>query len=163
MKKWCYFLPVLLLLTGCASQKIDTTPVWQETLPNTGVEMQLSNCILLNTYHVDYAESRENSDQVVNRDALNTQGVPVITLYGVPEGQVELRFVENISYLYLYYDKMMPQPDLDYVLTELEDGGLQYRLDTVYTFDFVITTQDGTDSMIVTCQRPGLESESSWS
>ena len=45
MKKWCYFLPVLLLLTGCASQKIDTTPVWQETLPNTGVEMQLSTCI----------------------------------------------------------------------------------------------------------------------
>ena len=90
MKKWCYILPVLLLLTGCASQKIDTTPVWQETLPNTGVEMQLSNCILLNTYHVDYAQSRETSDQVVNRDALNTQGVPVITLYGVTEDQVEL-------------------------------------------------------------------------
>lgn len=159
MKKWCCILLVFLLMTGCASQKIDTTPVWQETLPNTGVEMQLSNCILLNTYRQDYAESRENADQVIRREALDTQGVPVITLYGVTEDQVELRFVENISYLYLYYDKMMPQQDLDYVLTKLDDGGLQYKLDTVYTFDFVITTPEGTDSMMVLCNRPGLDSE----
>ena len=64
--------------------------------------------------------------------------------------------MENIDYLYLYYDKMMPQIDLDYILTELDGGGLQYRLDTVYNFEFVVTTEKGTDTMIVTCSRDDL-------
>ena len=68
--------------------------------------------------------------------------------------------MENIDYLYLYYDRMMPQIDLDYILTEV-DGGLQYRLDTVYNFEFVVTTEAGTDTMIVICSREGLEAKNS--
>ena len=64
--------------------------------------------------------------------------------------------MENIDTLYLYYDRVMPQQDLDYIKTEMADGGLQYRLDTVYNFEFVITTPDGTDTMIITCERDGL-------
>ncbi len=157
MKKMLALLPAgLLALAGCASAPVDTTPVWQQTLPQTGVQMELSNCTLLSDEPVDYTTDRDSGDPWTERPALQTEGVPVVTLYGVEPEQVELRYVENIDYLYLYYDKMMPQIDLDYILTELDGGGLQYRLDTVYNFEFVVTTEKGTDTMIVTCSRDDL-------
>lgn len=160
MKKSLYLLPLcLVVLGGCASAPVDTTPVWQQQLPETGVEMEVSNCTLLGEESVYYALERTNSDEWVERSALQTEGVPVVTLRGVEPEQVELRFVENIDTLYLYYDKVMPQQDLDYIVTEPEDGTLQYRLDTVYNYEFVVTTQSGTDTMIVTCQRDGLTTQ----
>lgn len=160
MKKSLYLLPLcLVVLGGCASTPVDTTPVWQQQLPETGVEMEVSNCTLLGEESVYYALERTNSDEWVERSALQTEGVPVVTLRGVEPEQVELRFVENIDTLYLYYDKVMPQQDLDYIVTEPEDGTLQYRLDTVYNYEFVVTTQSGTDTMIVTCQRDGLTTQ----
>lgn len=160
MKNSLYFLPLCLVaLGGCASTRVDTTPVWQQQLPETGVEMEVSNCTLLGEDPVYYALERSDSDEWIERPALQTEGVPVVTLRGVEPEQVELRFVENIDTLYLYYDKVMPQQDLDYIVTEPEDGTLQYRLDTVYNYEFVVTTQNGTDTMIVTCQRDGLTAE----
>lgn len=157
MKKTGFLLPVcLLMLGGCASTQPDTTPVWQQTLPETGVQMELSNCTLLSSDPVYYTVNRDSTDPWVDKPALQTEGVPVVTLRGAAAEDVELRFVENIDTLYVYYDKVMPQPELDYIMTELDDGSLQYRLDTVYNFEFVITTADGTDTMIVTCQRDGL-------
>lgn len=162
MKKIFALPPALLLvLAGCGPAAVDTTPVWQQTLPQTGVQLVLSNCTLLSDEPVDYTTDRDSGDEWTERPALQTEGVPVVTLYGVEPEQVELRYVENIDYLYLYYDKMMPQIDLDYILTEQDDGGLQYRLDTVYNFEFVITTGQGTDTMIVTCSREGLEAKNS--
>lgn len=160
MKNSLYLLPLcLVVLGGCASTPVDTTPVWQQQLPETGVEMEVSNCTLLGEESVYYALERANSDEWVERSALQTEGVPVVTLRGVEPEQVELRFVENIDTLYLYYDKVMPQQDLDYIVTEPEDGTLQYRLDTVYNYEFVVTTQSGSDTMIVTCQRDGLTTQ----
>ena len=40
--------------------------------------------------------------------------------------------------------------------TQGEDGALQYRLDTVYNYDFVVTTPEGIDTMLVICYRDGL-------
>ena len=57
---------------------------------------------------------------------------------------------------------MMPQLDLDYIVTELPDGSLQYRLDTVYNFEFVLTTQEGTDTMLVICHREGLAAKNDY-
>lgn len=153
-----FLLSVCLLLAGCTSQNVDTTPVWQQALPQTGVQMEVSNCTLENSGPVYYAMDRVDTDYWTEKTAVQVEGVPVVTLYGVDPEEVELRFVENVSYLYIYYDKVMPQPDLDYVLTETDDGALQYRLDTVYNYEFVITTEQGTDSMMVICHRDGLES-----
>lgn len=160
MNKIFCLLPLCLFLAACAPAEVDTTPVWQQDLPVTGVQMELSNCTLLSEEPVAYTTDRNNGDDWTERPALQTEGVPVVTLYGVEQDQVELRYVENIDYLYLYYDRMMPQIDLDYILTEV-DGGLQYRLDTVYNFEFVITTEAGTDTMIVICSREGLEAKNS--
>ncbi|WP_295425286.1 hypothetical protein [uncultured Subdoligranulum sp.] len=160
MNKIFCLLPLCLFLAACAPAEVDTTPVWQQDLPVTGVQMELSNCTLLSEEPVAYTTDRNKGDDWTERPALQTEGVPVVTLYGVEPDQVELRYVENIDYLYLYYDRMMPQIDLDYILTEV-DGGLQYRLDTVYNFEFVVTTEAGTDTMIVICSREGLEAKNS--
>lgn len=154
--KLCVLPLAVVLLGGCAAVSADTTPVWEQTLPRTGVRMQLSNCELTGEDPVYYARERSEGDQWEERPALQTEGVPVVTLYDVSADEVELRFVENIDTLYLYYDKVMPQQDLDYIVTELPEGGLQYRLDTVYNYEFVVTTPAGTDTMIVTCHRDGL-------
>ena len=155
-KPYCIVPLCLLVLGGCASAPVDTTPVWSEQLPETGVQMELSNCELLGEEPVYYTLDRDSTEKWREKPALQTKGVPVVTLWGVTEDEVELRYVENIDTLYLYYDRVMPQHDLDYIKTETADGGLQYRLDTVYNFEFVITTPDGTDTMIITCERDGL-------
>lgn len=157
MNRFVWLAPLcLVVLGGCAATTVDTTPVWSEQLPETGVTMDLSNCELLSTDPVDYTWDSDSGDPWIKKPALQTKGVPVVTLRGVSAEDVELRFVENIDTLYVYYDKMMPQIKLDYICTEQQDGSLQYRLDTVYNFEFVVTTQEGTDTMIVVCQRDGL-------
>ena len=104
----------LALLTGCARTP-DMTPVWQETLPGSGAKATLSNCTLQDEREVDYIYSREDQDWKT-RPALFTTASPVLTLTGVTADQVELRFSEEIADLYLGYDRVMPQPKLDYIL-----------------------------------------------
>ena len=132
----------LALLTGCARTP-DMTPVWQETLPGSGAKATLSNCTLQDEREVDYIYSREDQDWKT-RPALFTTASPVLTLTGVTADQVELRFSEEIADLYLGYDRVMPQP---------ADGVLQYQLDTVYNYEFIITTETGTDDFLVICEQ----------
>lgn len=155
MKKLWGFLAVgVLLLTGCTTRAVDATPVWQQTLPETGAEMTVSNCTLLSDESVYYAMSRDDtSDLWDEKPALQVEGIPVVTLQGVTSDQVELRFAENVDYLYLYYDKVMPQEGLDYIFTEQADGSLQYRLDTVYNYEFRITTEEGSNTILLICKR----------
>lgn len=153
---WLTALPLACLLGACGAPAAESAPVWQQQLPQTGVYMELKNCTLLSDQPVYYALSREEADKLREHPALQVEGTPVVTLQGVEADQVTLRFSENISDLYLYYDKVMPQPELDYVLTEGEDGTLQYRLDTVYNYEFVITTPQGSDEMLVISYRDGL-------
>lgn len=156
--QWVTGLSAILLaiwLSACGASTVDTEPVWQQQLPNTGVYMELSNCTLLSDSDVNYTLDRD-SNEWTDHPALQAEGTPVVTLRGVEADQVELRFSENIADLYLYYDKVLPQLELDYVLVTKEDGSLQYRLDTVYNYEFVITTPDGSDHMLVICYRTGL-------
>ena len=116
----------LALLTGCARTP-DMTPVWQETLPGSGAKATLSNCTLQDEREVDYIYSREDQDWKT-RPALFTTASPVLTLTGVTADQVELRFSEKIADLYLGYDRVMPQPKLDYIFTETQWAGQQVHL-----------------------------------
>lgn len=156
MKKAACLLPLCLLVLGGCAQTVDTQSVWETQLPETGVELTVSNCTVLSDEPVYYATDRVDTEYWTEKAAVQTEGVPVITLQGIQPEQLELRFVENIDWLYLYYDKVMPQPDLDYIQTELADGSLQIRLDTVYNYEFIVTTPQGTDNLIVTCSRDDL-------
>lgn len=149
-------LGLALALGACAAPADAADPVWRQQLPHTGVYMEVSNCTLLSDQPVYYALSREEALDLREHPALQVEGTPLVTLQGVEADQVELRFSENISDLYLYYDKVMPQQDLDFVLTTGADGTLQYRLDTVYNYELVITTPEGRDELLVICYREGL-------
>lgn len=141
----------LALLAGCARTP-DLTPVWQKTLPGSGAGATLANCTLLDETEVDYIYERSDQDWK-KRPALVTTPNPVLTLTGVTEDQVELRFSEQIADLYLGYDRVTPQPKLDYIFTETEEGALQYQLDTLYNYEFIITTEQGTDDFLVICRQ----------
>ena len=156
MKQAACLLPLCLLVLGGCAQTVNTQPVWETQLPETGVELAVNNCTVLSDEPVYYATDRVDTEYWTEKAAVQTEGVPVITLQGIQPEQLELRFVENIDWLYLYYDKVMPQPDLDYIQTELADGSLQIRLDTVYNYEFIVTTPQGTDSLIVTGSRDDL-------
>ena len=97
-------------------------------------------------------DSREDQDWKT-RPALFTTASPGADADGVTADQVELRFSEEIADLYLGYDRVMPQPKLDYIFTETADGALQYQLDTVYNYEFIITTETGTDDFLVICEQ----------
>ena len=47
----------------------------------------------------------------------------------------------------------LPSEKIDYVLTAGEDGSLQYRLDTAYSFALTVTTAEGSDTLIIDCRR----------
>ena len=134
----------LALLAGCARTP-DMTPVWQKTLPGSGAKATLSNCTLRDETEVDYIYSREDQNWK-KYPALFTTPSPVLTLTGVTADQVELRFSEQI-------DRVMPQPKLDYIFTETADGALQYQLDTVYNYEFIVTTETGTDDFLIICEQ----------
>lgn len=154
-KTVCFWALPLVLLCACGAPA-DAEPVWGQELPGSGVYMEMSGAELLSDEPIKYAPSREEASNRREYPALQVDGVPVITLHGVEPDQVELRFSENIDNLYLYYDKVLPQPELDYVQSRREDGALQYRLDTVYNYEFIITTPQGSDDMMVICYRDGL-------
>ena len=74
MRPTCFCLPLgLLLLAGCA-QAVDTTPVWQQTLPATGAEMELSNCTLLSDEPVPYAMGRDARQRLAGPPGAGSRG-----------------------------------------------------------------------------------------
>lgn len=153
----CAVSAVLLsALGGCAPQT-DETPVYTETLPNTGVQLTLANCTLTSTDDAPYVPARDSADEWVYYHTLRTaDGAPLITLSGVTDDEVEIVFIEDIGELFVAYDRTGLQPLVDYVQTDLPDG-VQYRMDTVYNYQFTVTTGQGTDVFFLSESREGLQ------
>ena len=162
MKKRCAaVLSAAVLMTavlgGCA-QSVDTTPVWQTDLPNTGVHMELSNAEIVSDGGVMYAHTREDADAQNYQDmsAVQAEGAPVVTFSGVTADEVSLVFLESIGELFVDYDRVNPQIKLDYVLTENADS-VSYKLDTAYNFAFTVTTDKGSDTYLVVSKRSDIQ------
>lgn len=158
MKKFCALLAAALL-TGCAAQTAaDTTPIWQTDLPETGVHMELSGATLLSDDPVDYAPTREEAAQqnITKIPAVQAEGAPTATFYGVTAEDVSLVYLESIGDLYVDYNRVKPQIKLDYILTETADS-VSYRLDTAYNFWFTVTTEQGSDSYLVVSHRSDIQ------
>ena len=140
------------LLAGCSTvyqQNIDSTPIWQEDLAETGVHTEVSNAELLNTDPIKYSETRGTAGSyLLDRTAVMVKGQPVVTFYGVTAEDIKFVFLENIDFVYVDYDHTLPVQKIDYLRTD-GDGWVSYKLDTYYNYEFTITTDDGTDSVIV--------------
>ena len=145
------------LLSGCA-RTADTTPVWQTDLPNTGVHMALSNAEILSDGDALYAHTREDSyaGNYLDLPAVQAEGTPVVTFYGVTADEVSLVFLEDIGELFVDYDRVKPQIKLDYVLNENADS-VSYKLDTAYNFEFTVTTEKGSDTYLVVSRRSDIQ------
>ena len=145
-----------LLLSGCA-RTADPTPVWQTDLPVTGVHIEISGAELLSDAPVLYAHTREDSarNNYLDMLAVQAEGAPVVTFYGVTAEDISLVFLESIGELYVDYDRVKPQVELDYRLTQGDDS-VSYRLDTAYNFEFTVKTQQGSDTLLVVSRRSDI-------
>ena len=56
---------------------------------------------------------------------------------------------------YVDYDRVKPQVELDYRLTQGDDS-VSYRLDTAYNFEFTVKTQQGSDTLLVVSRRSDI-------
>ena len=87
--------------------------------------------------------------------AVQAEGAPVVTFYGVTAEDISLVFLESIGELYVDYDRVKPQVELDYRLTQGDDS-VSYRLDTAYNFEFTVKTQQGSDTLLVVSRRSDI-------
>ena len=132
----------VLLLCACAP-RVDPTPVWQTILPGAG--LTIANCAV--------EETTTPGDGQASLPLLRCDGVALLTITGVGAEQVDLRFALPDTDGVRFYNDNLPAEKIDYVLTAGEDGSLQYRLDTAYSFALTVTTAEGSDTLIIDCRR----------
>ena len=134
----------VLLLCACAP-RVDPTPVWQTILPGSGAGLTIANCAV--------EETTTPGDGQASLPLLRCDGVALLTITGVGAEQVDLRFALPDTDGVRFYNDNLPSEKIDYVLTAGEDGSLQYRLDTAYSFALTVTTAEGSDTLIIDCRR----------
>ena len=134
----------VLLLFACAP-RVDTTPVWQTVLPGSGAGLTIANCAV--------EETATPGDGQASLPLLRCDGVALLTITGAGAEQVDLRFALPDTDGVRFYNDNLPAEKIDYVLTAGEDGSLQYRLDTAYSFALTVTTAEGSDTLIIDCRR----------
>lgn len=134
----------VLLLCACAP-RVDPTPVWQTILPGSGAGLTIANCAV--------EETTTPGDGQASLPLLCCDGVALLTITGVGAEQVDLRFALPDTDGVRFYNDNLPAEKIDYVLTAGEDGSLQYRLDTAYSFALTVTTAEGSDTLIIDCRR----------
>ena len=132
----------VLLLCACAP-RVDPTPVWQTILPGSGAGLTIANCAV--------EETTTPGDGQASLPLLRCDGVALLTITGAE--QVDLRFALPDTDGVRFYNDNLPAEKIDYVLTAGEDGSLQYRLDTAYSFALTVTTAEGSDTLIIDCRR----------
>ena len=117
----------------------------------------MSGAELLSDAPVLYAHTREDSarNHYLDMPAVQAEGAPVVTFYGVTAEDISLVFLESIGELYVDYDRVKPQVELDYRLTQGDDS-VSYRLDTAYNFEFTVKTQQGSDTLLVVSRRSDI-------
>ena len=134
----------VLLLCACAP-RVDPTPVWQTILPGSGAGLTIANCAV--------EETTTPGDGQASLPLLRCDGVALLTITGVGAEQVDLRCALPDTDGVRFYNDNLPAEKIDYVLTAGEDGSLQYRLDTAYSFALTVTTAEGSDTLIIDCRR----------
>ena len=134
----------VLLLCACAP-RVDPPPVWQTVLPGSGAGLTIANCAV--------EEPTTPGAGQASLPLLRCDGVALLTITGAGAEQVDLRFALPDTDGVRFYNDNLPAEKIDYVLTAGEDGSLQYRLDTAYSFAFTVTTAEGSDTLIIDCRR----------
>lgn len=146
---------LLLVLTACRADTAATEPVWQTTLPNTGISVQISGCTVEETT-TPYWDNADASGEALQMMLLHAaSGAPVLEV-DTPKAQVDIQFAQPISDGMAAYDLALPVEQVDMVfLTPPEEAPTRVRFDTIYNFIVTVKTDFQTDQFLIACSRDG--------
>lgn len=139
---------VMTLLCGCMQKEPKQTK--EIPLTNSGITLTVSSQEVSQSAATWY--SRDTS---VSRDAylITAPGITTIAFGDAAAEEVTVDFVWSIPGGYMEYDLGEPIEKVDYTPLDSDDGVLRYRFDTAYLFCITITTEQGTDLVILDCCR----------
>lgn len=148
ISRWTALLIAVLLLCSCT--KTDLTPTWEGTLPNTETAMTIAGCEASETTAMWHSKDGQDSQELV---ALMVPGSATVSLQGVEEENLTIVFVTPVEDGYQEYDLSEPIKEVDYCRQESPEEFVQYRFDTAYSFMLAVTTDSGTDRLILDFSR----------
>ena len=147
MKKYLPTIVLSLLLCACAQGGAEKA-VWQDTLPQSGVELSVSGCELTVGY-TWYAPP--DGDAPVSVLLLCADDAPLLTLD--ENADMQIAFASPYEDRYGLYTMTTPIEKVDYVPLSEKTGQKNFRFDTAYCFVVSISTEQGTDTLILDCRR----------
>lgn len=140
---------ILLTLALCAcTPGTGESVVWQDILPQSGVELAVSGCGL-EVKETDLTRPEEENPQSVM--LLCADDAALLTLDA--EAEVKIAFASPKETGYALYTKTTPIEKVDYVPLTEEDGRQCYRFDTAYSFVLTVESESGTDTLVLDCRR----------
>lgn len=139
---------LMVLLCGCMSKEPRQTR--EISLTNSGVTLRVSSRQVSES-----ATTWFSRDTSVSRDAylITSPDITTIAFDNACADEVTVEFVWSIDNGYMEYDLGEPIEKVDYTPVDAEDGVLTYRFDTAYLFCITVTTEQGTDLIILDCCR----------
>lgn len=154
MKRTVCLVTALLLAVFClcACTQQEEEPVWQTTLPNTGVTLSIAGGEVTESTTLLYPPV-DGSVPPVEVCLLSVPAVATLTWEGVQADDVQIGFAYAWDAAYKDYRTSEPIEKVDYVPLDAEEGSLSYRFDTAYSFLITVTTDQGTDQFVLDCRR----------
>lgn len=142
-------LLALLTLAGCAPA--ESAPTLETTLESIQVPVAFSGCPV-----AEQSTSFSTAENATPETArlFAAQGCPAVTLSGVAEEDVTVRFAKpQEEGGYTFFEPNTVMPKLDYRATQGEDA-LTLQLRTVYNYVITVDTDTGSEYFLVTTQMP---------
>ena len=148
-------LCLALLLAGCAKAP-ELTPVWQNEAEADAPRLVVSNCTIQQEQTVDFWAQTDGitaSAPAQEVTLLQVQGTPLLQITGAQAAEVTLRFATPYETGYRDHFEAPPSNKIDYTLTTMEDGALQYTLDTFYTYWITVKTKTGESQLLISREK----------
>lgn len=139
---------VVALLCGCAEKASEQTR--QTTLANSGVTLTVSGREVSESTATWFSRDSSVSREVC---LFTAPDITTIDFGNISADAVTVDFVWPIPGGYMEYDLGDPIEKVDYCPLDTEEGTLRYRFDTAYSFCITITTEQGTDWVLLDCCR----------
>lgn len=139
-------LALLMLLGGCAPE--ESAPTLETTLESIQVPVAFSGCPVTEQSTSFWPEEGATPETA---RLFAAQGRPAVTLTGIAEEDVTVRFAQPQEGGYTFFEPNMVMPKLDYRATQ-EGDALTLQLRTVYNYVIMVETDAGSEYFLVTTQ-----------
>ncbi|MGN0974611.1 MAG: hypothetical protein ACI4OL_01315 [Gemmiger sp.] len=142
-----------LLLAACApTADVNAEPVWQTTLPATGVTLAFDHAVTARV------QTLSLQDEAVELDFYYCDSTPVMLLGDAGEARITVEYVAPSGDGYRLYTERPATPKLEYTEGQKEDGTLVYDFETIYNYLVTVSSDAGTDRFVLLCETPAPQS-----